>query len=137
MKEEIKEQVQYILTTLSKMLKESDKTNDSSSNLIMQNLSQKRAHAFQQFCFYSKYKALYPNNLGTLQTDYLKWKTIYSAYNNPSKLLIELSNGKLTKRQQQTIIKHFLTKDYFKYKDKNQFLSQTQKLMEQKLSNSK
>ncbi len=137
MKEEIKEQVQHILITLSKMLKESDKTNDSTSNQIMQNLSKKRAHAFQQFCFYAKYKDLPSNNLGTLQTDYLKWKTIYNAYNNPTKLLIDLNNGKLTKRQQQAIIKHFLTQNYFKHKDKNQFLSQTQKLIEQKLLNSK
>lgn len=137
MKPEIKNQIQEILFTLQKILKHSDNSAPNATDNLSKSISLNRANAFKQLCFYAKYKNSNSSQSDIMDTDYLKWKAIYDSYNNPLKVLYDLNENKLTKKQYHAIINHFLSSDYFKSKDKTIFLSQTQKLIEKKLLNTK
>lgn len=138
MSKEKREIIQNILFSLEKLIKTTEKNQDDTQlSSISENISKNRALAFDQMCFYEKY--IYPtnSNTGNMQTTYLKWKVIYDSYNSPQKVMRQLHNGLLTKRQQNALLQHFLGKNYNREIQQEGFSDKLPYLIHQKYSNTK
>ena len=102
---------------------------------IAQSFMEKQKNAFQQLCFYTKYKPTNPSRLDIMSHEYFKWKTIFTAYNCPQKILNDLNENKLTKRLQKTLVQHFLGNQNSKEKQDNS--TNISKLFYAKMTNSR
>ncbi len=133
-----KELVQQILVSLATILNNSENWNGCEPKTpIAHAFLKNQNNAFHQFCFYSKYKPQNPSYIDAMAHEYFKWKTIYTAYNHPQKVLYDLNENKLTNRLQKALITHFIGVNHFKTKDQQTLLNQTQLLVEKKFSHSK
>ena len=104
-----KDIIENILKELEKIISTPKNWDGSTPQTpIAQSFMKNQKNAFQQLCFYTKYKPQNTSRLDIMSHEYFKWKTIYTAYNCPQKILDNLNENKLTKRLQKTLIQHFL-----------------------------
>ena len=133
-----KELSQQILITLEKIIKNSQNWEGSEPKTpIAKAFVKNQKNAFQQLCFYAQYKPQDPSRIDAMALEYFKWKTIYTAYNHPQKILYDLHENKLTKRLQKSLIQHFLGNQSFKDKNTQDYLTNLSQKIHSKLLNNR
>ena len=128
--------IESILVEIEKIINSPENWDgDTPKTHIAQSFMSNQKNAFQQLCFYTKYKPTNLARLDVLNHEYFKWKTIFTAYTCPQKILNDLNENKLTKRLQKTLIQHFLGNQTCKEKQDNS--TNISKLFYLKMTNSR